>query len=495
MRQSFIARIIPIGLVMVAGVALCGWLRYDPTIGETPIISNIPIVRSLYVWLSIDPAMDLAQRLPIAENLPQIPSDEEGVEELRGELVQFGGKPVDLPGAWPRFRGANFDAISRENVTLTRTWPTEGPKVLWSIQVGEGYAGAAVLAGRVYIMDYDHEKQADAIRCLSLADGEEIWRYSYPVKVKRNHGMSRTVPAVTDKYIVTLGPKCHVTCLDSVTGQFHWMLDLVKDFKAKVPPWYAGQCPLIDDDKAIIAVGGDSLIIAVDCETGEIIWQSPNPQRWVMTHSSIMPTEFMGKRMYVYCASGGVVGISAENGSILWEYTEWKIRIANVPSPVIVDEGPWAQGLIFLSGGYNAGSMMLQLTQEDNTIIAQPAFQLEPEIFGAPQHTPIFYEGYIYGVRPDGQLTCLDLNGRVVWTSTSAHQFGLGPYTIANGLIYVMNDDGVLTMAEATPTGYVQLAEAKVLEGPDSWGAIAVASGKLILRDLNRMICLDITKQ
>jgi len=446
-------------------------------------------VISLYVWLSADAAINLTERLPIAENVPQIPLEAEQAMELRGELVQFAGKPADLPGAWPRFRGANFDAISKEDVTLARTWPLEGPNVLWSIDVGEGYAGAAVLEGRVYILDYDREKQADEIRCLSLEDGKGIWRYSYPVKVKRNHGMSRTVPAVTDKYIVTLGPKCHVTCLDSMTGQFRWVLDLVKDFKAKVPPWYAGQCPLIDDDRAIIAVGGDSLMIAVDCETGDIIWQSPNPNRWVMTHSSVIPTDFAGRRMYIYCASGGVVGISADDGSILWENTEWKIRIANVPSPIIVGEG-----LIFLSGGYNAGSMMLQLIQQDEKITAQPAFRLEPEIFGAPQHTPIFYEGYIYGVRPDGQLTCLDLNGQVVWTSTSANKFGLGPYTIVNGLIYVMNDNGVLTIAEATPTGYVQRASAKVLEGPDAWGPMAVASGRLILRDLNRMICLNITE-
>ena len=464
MKESFIARIVPIGFVIVGVLSLC-------------------------VWISADAAIDLTERLPIAGNVPQVLSDN-GVKELQGELVQFDGVPADLPGAWPRFRGANFDAVSGEDVALARVWPESGPEVLWSIEVGEGHAGAAVLAGRVYVLDYDRQKQADAIRCLSLEDGEEIWRYSYPVKVKRNHGMSRTVPAVTDKYIVTLGPKCHVTCLDSVTGQFRWMLDLVRDFKAKVPPWYAGQCPLIDDDKAIIAVGGDSLMIAVDCETGEVIWQTPNPRGWVMTHSSVIPTEFMGRRMYVYCASGAAVGVSAEDGSILWETTEWKIRVANVPSPVVVGEG-----LIFLSGGYNAGSMMLRLALEDGGISVQPVFRLEPEVFGSPQHTPIFYDGHIYGIRPDGQLTCLDLDGRVVWTSTSAHQFGLGPYIIADGLIYVMNESGVLTLAEASPAGYKQRASAKVLDGPDSWGAMAVVSGRLILRDLNRMICLNIVKR
>ena len=74
--------------------------------------------------------------------------------------------------------------------------------------------------------------------------GKEIWRFSYPVAVKRNHGMSRTVPAVTDKYLVALGPKCHVSCLDPTTGKAYWLIDLVRQFGATVPPWYAGQCPL-----------------------------------------------------------------------------------------------------------------------------------------------------------------------------------------------------------------------------------------------------------
>ena len=456
-----------------------------------PVALAIVGVVSLYLWLNRDAAAQLTLRLPIPSNLPQTSSDEGDAEEIRGQLLQFGGAAADLPGAWPRFRGANFDAVSNDRVGLARSWSPEGPAVLWSIDVGEGYAGAAILAGRVYVLDYDRPQQADVIRCLSLEDGKDIWRYSYPVRIKRNHGMSRTVPAVTEKYVVTLGPKCHVTCLDSVTGQFRWMLDLVKDFKAKVPDWYAGQCPLIDDDKAIIAVGGDTLMMAVDCETGEIVWKSPNPRGWVMTHSSVIPTEFTGRRMYVYCASGAVVGVSAEDGSILWENTEWKIRVANVTTPVVAGDG-----LIFLSGGYNAGSMMLQLTRENGTISAQPVFRLKSEVFGSEQHAPIFYEGHIYGIRPDKQLVCLDLNGRVVWTSTSTHHFGprgLGPYMIADGLIYILNDSGVLTLAEATPTGYVQRASAKVLEGPEAWGPMAIAGRRLIVRDFNRMICLDVS--
>ena len=455
-----------------------------------PIVLALVGVMFVYVWVNRDTASQLSERLPGTTGPGLLADEAPPTGPIRGELIRFDGVASELPGGWPRFRGENFDNISRENYALSTSWPADGPKVLWSLDVGEGYAGAAVLNGRVYILDYDRENRADALRCLSLDDGREIWRYSYPVKVKRNHGMSRTVPAVTDKFVVTLGPKCHVTCLDSQTGEFLWMKNLVGEFSATVPLWYAGQCPLIDNGRAIIATGGDALLIAVDCATGQIVWKSPNPLGWKMTHSSIMPAEFDGKRMYIYCGSGGVAGISAEDGSILWQSTEWRIRIATIASPLVIGEGR-----IFLSGGYNSGSMMLEIKNQQDRMTAQPTFKLGAEVFGATQHTPIFYKGYIYGIRPDGQLVCLSTDGRVVWTSGSAHRFGIGPYMIVNGLIYAMNDMGVLTLVKATPAGYRQLAQAKVLEGPDSWGPMAVASGRLILRDLKRMICLDITGQ
>jgi outer membrane protein assembly factor BamB len=464
MKISTIAKLIPVLLFVVGIVLLC-------------------------FWVSADPASEISERLPGCDGTPQMDLDEMGPVEVVGELTQFDGVAAEVTGSWPRFRGSNFDNISSENIRLARSWPVEGPEVAWSIDVGEGYASAAVLAGSVYVLDYDRDKQADVIRCLSFADGKDIWRYSYPVKIKRNHGMSRTVPAVTDKYLVAIGPKCHVTCLDPVTGEFRWMLNLVREFGTKVPLWYAGQCPIIEDGKAIIAPGGDVLMIAADCETGEIIWKTPNPGKWQMTHSSIIPMEFMGRRMYVYCGSGGVVGVSAEDGSILWETSEWKMR-TNIPSPVVVGDG-----LIFLSAGYNQGSMLLKLTKEGDTMKAEKVFRLKPEVFGADQQTPIFYKGYIYGVRPGGELICLGVDGRVVWTSTSAHKFGLGPFMVADGLMFVMNDSGLLTLTEATPAGYVRLGEAKVLEGPDSWGPMVIVSGRLILRDLNRMICLKVGQQ
>jgi outer membrane protein assembly factor BamB len=457
----------------------------------SPAILAIAAIAALALWLGRGPGQPLALRVPGTDKGPGGESGSLANPVLAGKLTRGDAQPANLPGAWPQWRGPNRDGISTETLSLARSWQINEPRELWATDLGEGYAGPAILGGRVYLMDYDRDKKQDALRCLSLSDGKEIWRFTYPVSIKRNHGMSRTVPALTEQRVVAMGPKCHVVCVDATSGELRWGLDLVRQYGTTVPPWYAGQCPLIQDGAVILAPGGkDSLLVAVDLETGKELWHSPNPHAWKMTHSSIVPMEIAGERTYIYCANNGVVGVSAKDGAILWETTDWKISIATVPSPVILDNGR-----VFLSGGYNAGSLMLELKKENDHLVPKTLFKLPAEVFGATQHTPIFYQDHIYGVRDDGKLVCLDLQGKPVWISDSGQQFGLGSFLIADGLLFAVNDSGLLRLIDTSPAKYSLLAHAQVLKGRESWGPMALAGGRLLVRDLTRMVCLEVGKR
>jgi outer membrane protein assembly factor BamB len=338
-------------------------------------------------------------------------------------------------------------------------------------------------------MDYDHDQTNNALRCLSLADGGEIWRYTYKLTVKRNHGMTRTVPALAGQFVVAMDPKCHVLCLDATNGELRWSMNLVSDYGATVPPWYAGQCPLIDGDAVILASGGhDALLAAVDLATGKPLWRAPNPRGWKMTHSSVMPMEFAGQRFYVYCGSGGVAGISAKDGAVLWETNSWKISIATVPSPLVLEDGK-----IFLSGGYNAGSMLLQLRDEGGKLVPETVWKLPAEVFGATQQTPIYHDGHIYGTRPDGKFVCLGLDGKVVWASPAVDNFGRSPFLLGNGLFFVMNEEGNLSLMEDSASQFKLLAQAQVLTNGEAWGPMSLVGGRLLARDLKRLVCLDVS--
>ena len=106
-----------------------------------PIVLMAVALASLYLWLRGDPATGLEVRLAIPENVPQEDADEDGTPQWEDVFEQFDGVAADLPGAWPRFRGENLDGISTEDVTLARTWPLDGPSVLWSIDLGSSRAG------------------------------------------------------------------------------------------------------------------------------------------------------------------------------------------------------------------------------------------------------------------------------------------------------------------------------------------------------------------
>jgi outer membrane protein assembly factor BamB len=247
---------------------------------------------------------------------------------------------------------------------------------------------------------------------------------------------------------------------------------------------------LIDGDKVILAPSGDCMMMAVELATGKVLWRSPNPRDWKMTHTSLTPMEFAGKKFYIYSASLGVAGVSTD-GELLWDSELWKVQIAACASPVVV-----GKDRIFFSGGYNAGCMMGRLVEKDGKIVLEEVWRLKAAEFGSTQQTPVLYKNHLYGVRPNGEFVCLSLDGKIMWTSTAADKFGaqgMGPYLLANGLFFILGDDGRMALAEASPAAYRRLANAQVLHGHDACAPMAMADGRLICRDLTTLLCLDVT--
>jgi outer membrane protein assembly factor BamB len=466
-------------LVIVPVVVLCGW-------AALLLLSN---------WLSADASAGLVRSVPGKDGAPPEADrvkDELNIE-LAGKLETFDGIPSDLPGSWPRFRGADFDNIYKGGAKLAAAWPADGPRIYWSVALGEGHAAPAVLDGCVYLFDYNEETRSDALRCFSLADGQEIWRRSYALPAKRNHGLSRTIPAVTEDCIVTIGPRCHVSCVETKTGAFRWGIDLQKDYGTTEPLWFTGQCPLIDGGKAIIAPGGpDTLLMAVDCKTGEVVWQVPNSKGWKMSHSSIMPLTLHGEEMYVYAAVGGMVGVS-KSGELLWDIP-WSASVI-APSPVAIEGDK-----IFITAGYGSGSLMVQIDKTTDGYAAKEIAKHGPkEWLACEQQTPILVDGLLYGIMPKDagalkqQLVCYDpASGELVWSSGKTARFGLGPFFLADDKFYILDDDGTLTLLAFSKTGYEPLAQHKVLDGHDAWGPIALVGTRMLLRDSTRMVCIEV---
>ena len=71
----------------------------------------------------------------------------------------------------------------------------------------------------------------------------------------------------------------------------------------------------------------------------------------------------------------------------------------------------------------------------------------------------------------------------------------LGSFLLADGMFLVLEGrTGMLRLLEASTAGYRELASAPVLSGHDVWGPMALSDGRLVLRDLTHMVCLDLRK-
>lgn len=452
---------------------------------------------ALVFWLTRPPALRVVENLPGMDGRP-VGLAQRDVVRI-GTIFESGpGRASALPGLWPAFRGADFSNVAPAPAApLATAWPTNGPRVLWSVDLGEGYAAPAVRNGRVYVLDYDEARRADMLRCLSLDDGREIWRRGYGVLLKRNHGISRTIPAVADRYVVTIGPRGQAMCVEADSGRYLWGIDMQRRFGTRVPDWYTGQCPLIDGDTVVLApCGTNFLMLGVDLASGRSVWETPAPGAWRMSHSSIAPATIAGRRMYVYAAVGGMAGVAADGtdrGRILWQTAEWRPSVI-APAPVIMPDGR-----IFVTAGYGAGSMVFQVTREGDAFKAAVLRAFNPRGgLACEQHTPVFYRGRLFGVLPKdagpnrSQFVCADADGTLLWTSGPDVRFGLGPFMVAGDRFLILDDNGVLTMAQASTERFIPMARARVLAGTDSWGPLALAGTRLLLRDSKRMICLEL---
>jgi outer membrane protein assembly factor BamB len=393
-----------------------------------------------------------------------------------------------LADDWPQFRGPARDGASKET-GLLRQWPAGGPKVLWTAPVGQGYAGAAILAGRVYHHDYDEKAGEWIVIARALADGKVIWQYKEARVIRPNHAITRTVPAVDGRYVFSLDPKLGLHCLDAKTGKQLWGKNLVAEYKATIPAWYNGQNPLVEPDRLVIATGGDAILVAFDKATGKEIWRTPNPKKHVLTHASVMPATLGGVRQYLFATLNGPIGVSAADGKLLWEFAR-KFNVAVSPSVLAIDGER-----VFMTASFDAGSVMVRVRREGTAFRAETAWDMKLNEWNSEIHTPIVHKGHLFAVgkKKRGLFTCLTFDGTEVWSSDGKAAFEMGSYLLADGMFFVLEGrTGMLRLLDANATGYKELASAQVLSGPDVWGPMALSDGKLIVRDLGRMVALDV---
>ena len=388
---------------------------------------------------------------------------------------------------WPGFMGPNGDgAVTKAG--LARTWSAGGPKVLWTVDIGPGFGGPAVAGGKIYLLDRI-SRQSDVLRAYDIKTGKEEWSASYDAPGRVSHPGSRSTPFVDGDHIYTVGTFGHLYCFSIKTHKPVWNKDIAKEFGAKAGRWGFGQSPLVVDDLVVVSIqSGKNGVAAFNKLTGKVAWKS-----WPIgggeCYTSPMLATIGGVRQIVMFHQGVVAGVAPATGKLLWQYGGYDGK-RPIPNPVIMDDGR-----IFLTSGYDFGCAMIKVTKSGDKFAAKEIFKDKRS--GAKVPPAIQYDGHIYTNTETGDsLQCLSADGDVKWKAGGKLSLGLGSLISADDLIFVLGgSSGVLHLVEASPKGFNELAQAKLLSGREIWAPMALSNGLLVIRDQSQMKCVDVSKQ
>ena len=412
---------------------------------------------------------------------------------------------------WPQYLGPDRNSTSPQQ-NILRSWPESGPEVLWTVGVGIGYGGPVVQDGKIYLLDRD-DQAGDNLRCFDLNTGKELWNYAYDAPGSVMFPGSRSVPIVDGKHVYSCGPYGDLYCVDIDTHKPVWNKNVWTDFGGgEIPRWAISQCPLVYGDLLILASQApEAGVVAYDKLTGELKWKTPSLGEVGYVSPDIVKIDGEDHVVMVTASSGGrgrpvtpgkIVGIDPGSGEVLWENNDWVCRI---PIPSAVDAG---ENRILVLGGYDLGALMIKVEKEADGSYGTSVL-IKTEEFGDQTKPPILHEGYFYAQfgtnnTRDG-LSCMSMDGEIMWKTRRDPDFNKGSMILADGLILATDGAKTLYLIEPDPSGFKPLASAELLaeadtgddpgaarHGVQNWAPIALADGKLLIRDQSQLMCVKV---
>lgn len=142
---------------------------------------------------------------------------------------------------WPQFLGPTRNGVSTETGLLDK-FPATGPKTLWELKTGPGYAAPSITGEQLIL--FHRTNDYEIIQSLHATTGQPGWLYTYPSHYEDPYGYNngpRCTPLLTSNRCYTFGAEGKLLCLDRLTGRLLWQRDTATDWK--IPPPSSASAP------------------------------------------------------------------------------------------------------------------------------------------------------------------------------------------------------------------------------------------------------------
>jgi outer membrane protein assembly factor BamB len=417
---------------------------------------------------------------------------------------------------WPEIAGQGRLGIWNETGIL-ETFPQSGLKILWRTPIRAGYAGPAVAAGRVFVLDYiETQRPRGTERAMALDEktGRILWTREWPADYR---GISwptgpRATPTVDGDRVYVAGADGKLFCLDVRTGEIVWKKDYVTEYGTDhlkwAFDWGFSSAPLVDGNRLICLVGGkqDAKVVAFDKMTGKEIWRALSSETELGVAQPVIVTAG-GSRQLIVWYPGAVVSLDPVTGRVYWEQP-YKVG-GSMTVALPVQHG----SQLFFTTFYD-GPLMLALDDKKPSATVVWKGKSDSEIQTDGLHavitTPVIIGDYIYGICSYGQFRCLRAKtGERVWETqavTKERARWASGVIVRNGdRLFINNDRGDLLIVKPSPDGYQEVSRTHLIKPTSppqnrrelvnvNWMYPAYANKHIYARNDEEIICASLAQ-
>lgn len=380
---------------------------------------------------------------------------------------------------WPQWRGPNRDGISKET-GLLKQWPAEGPPLAWKATgAGRGYSSFSISNGKLYTMGLRGDREF--VVAFDVATGKEAWATPHGSAFRNDRGDGpRGTPTIDGDRVYALGGNGDLSVLDARTGKIVWSKNILREFGGSNITWGISESPLVLGNKVLVNAGGrDASMVALNKADGSVIWKSQSDEPG---YSSAIPVEINGVTQVVFFTARRAVGLDSRDGRLLWDYERPANNVANAATPIA------RANRIFISSDYGTGGGVVEIKPDNK---AQEVYFTKD--MKNHHSSSVLIGDHLYGFS-SSILTAMKFDtGELAWRDRSV---GKGSLVYADGHLYLLSENGVVGLVEATPTGYKEKGRFRIQQDSlPTWAHPVVAGGRLYLRDQDTIYSYDVREK
>ncbi len=401
--------------------------------------------------------------------------------------------------SWPQWGGPNRN-FKIDAAGIADSWPVDGPPIVWQRPLGDGYSSIISDGGRLYVMYRPHEggepgarftgkgTQPEIVVALDSGTGQTIWMrrndapFESGMRMEFGPGPNAT-PLLVGGRLFTAGTMGLLQAFEPTSGKLLWSHDLYREYGGKVMGRGYSSSPISVGDTVVVTVGGaGQALVAFDQATGEEVWKDYSFDK---SFASPLLIDVEGQEQLVVFHSSGIAGVDPRGGESYWNHEHKTKYGLNISLPA------WADGnLLFMSSAYDGGSRVIRLGREGS--VTQPEELWFSNRLRIHFGTAVAHEGRVYGSSGDfgpAFLAAVDLeSGEELWRERG---FARSSFVWVDGKLVLLDEDGVLALAEPTDTGLEVKGRVQLLTHR-SWTPPTVAGNRVYARDRRSIVAVDI---